>query len=667
MTLPLVLIAAALLAGSGVPALVLRAPSAAGQWLSTALVVGAALLGLSAVGSGWAIGDTVALSRPWSVPGASFSVYLDDLAAWFLLPVFLVPAFGAVFGLEYWKSADHPQSSGSVLLFSGLLSAGMVLLVVARNSILFLVGWETMALAAFFLVAADDALPETRRAAWVYLVATHLGTMALLAMFGLLHAALGSFDWAPVAPGALAPLRAALIFLLALLGFGLKAGIMPLHVWLPSAHACAPSHVSAVMSGVMIKMGIYGLLRVCALLPLPPLWWGLLLMAMGALSSVIAAAAALAQHDFKRMLAYSSIENVGLIVLGVGIALVGRALHQGTLVALGLGGALLHVLNHSLFKSLLFFSAGSLLHATGTRRIDQLGGLARAMPVTLLAFLAGTLAVSAAPGLNGFPSEALLYLGLFHVAAGQPPLLALLAALCAAALALTGAIALAGFVRAFGAVFLGSARSPHAAAAHESAGAMRNVLLGVGALCVTLGLLPALLAARLDGVARLWAGESPATLGALAPLGTFGWVGLAMLLAMSLGPLLLRRAASGAPGAPAPVGTWDCGYVDPSSPRLQYTASSFGGLLVGLFGWAVAGDRTPHGPLTRFPAPFAFASHPRERLLAGLIVPFLERMARRFARVRILQQGRLHVYLLYILGVLLVGIAWAALSPWVLG
>ncbi len=706
MALVWVLGAALAAAGSGLPALVLGAQSAAGRYAGAALMVGAAAAGLFGAGLSLATGTPAALSWSWSVPGGSFAVALDAISAWFLLPVCLVPALGSLYGLQYWRPASG--AGGSRLpLFYGLLAAGMMLLLVARNSVLFLVGWELMALAAFFLVAADDREPETRQAAWVYFVATHIGTVALMALFALLRQATGSFDWSPVAlgsgaPGAGGSWPATLMLLLGLLGFGLKAGIMPLHVWLPSAHASAPSHVSAVMSGVMIKMGVYGLVRLVTLLPAPPLWWGALLMALGAASSVIAAASAVAQLDLKRMLAYSSIENVGLITMGLGLALAGRALHQGAWVALGLGGALLHVLNHSLFKSLLFLGAGSLLHGTSTRRMDLLGGLARPMPLTFAIWLTGALALCAVPGLNGLPGELMLYLGLFGVVLDVSPWLALLAAVCGAGLALTGALALACFVRALGAMFLGTPRSPQAQAAHESPLAMTGAMLALAGLCVAAGLLPFALSPLLDRVIGEWSGaNAPAAVATLVPWPAVSWIGAAALAGMmALTAWLMRRSpgmsaatalhlqASGPPRAATAtagagalgtvalgtvavgtgaIGTWDCGYIRPASPRIQYTASSFGALLVSLFGWAVA-PRTAHRrSLGLFPPPGAFATRPRERVLAGLLVPFFQDLARRCARLRILQQGQIHVYLVYILFIFLLGIACAALSPWSFG
>src|SRR5262249_16708559 len=284
--------------------------------------------------------------------------------------------------------------------------------VIARNAVLFLAGWEIMALAAFVLVSTEDDKPAAREVGYVYLVATRFGTLAIFAMFALLAAGGGTLDfdgW----PRALASPVGDAIFVLGLVGFGLKAGVMPLHVWLPGAHATAPSHVAALMSGVLIKMGIYGLVRLTSLCAQPPAWWGHTLLALGVLSAVLGVGFALGQHDLKRLLAYHSVENIGIICMGLGVAVLGpapgrggpRARGPGELVALGLAGALLHVWNHGLYKGLLFLSAGSVAHTAGTREIDRLGGLWRRMPWTGLAFLVGAVAICGLPPLNGLVSE----------------------------------------------------------------------------------------------------------------------------------------------------------------------------------------------------------------------------------------------------------------------
>jgi hydrogenase-4 component B len=513
-------------AASGVAGLFLRRDSNPGQWVTTYLAVLGAGLGLAGIGVFWVSGPSPNVVLPWSIirgEPLAFHVAVDGLSAVFLLPIFLISLLGSVYGLGYWKQTEHPTNGRKLRLFYGLLTAGMALVVIARNGILFLAAWEVMALAGFFLVSTEDEKEEVRSAGWVYLVATHSATLCLFALFALLRTVSHSFTLAPLNEADLTPGITTAIFVLALLGFGVKAGLMPLHVWLPSAHANAPSHVSAIMSGVIIKMGIYGLVRVTSLVPHPPLEWGGILLGAGAVSGVLGVAFAIGQHDLKRLLAYHSIENIGIIVMGVGLALAGRSLGRPEWVLLGLSGGLLHVWNHALFKALLFLSAGSVIHTVHTREIDHLGGLAKRMPYTAVCFVVGAVAICGLPPLNGFVSEFLIYLGLFGTldAAHGPSFPG--AAFAAPALALIGALAVACFVKVFGAVFLGTARTQHAQHAHESGANMIAPMAVLVACCVFIGLAPGLLAPCFESAVFSWAPEVKAThLEALAPLGSVG-------------------------------------------------------------------------------------------------------------------------------------------------
>ncbi len=349
----LVLVGIVIVASSGLFGLVGRT-SMIGQWVTTLLAVVGSGFGLAGVGRFWANGAGQPMALPWSIQGAGFTVSIDGISAIFLVPIFLISMLGGVYGLGYWKQSEHPENGRKLRFFYGMMTAGMALLVIARNSIVLLFGWEIMALSAFFLVTTEDESREVRDAGWIYLLATHAATLCLFALFALLRVAVGSFELVPLAPGSLTPTMGTAVFLLALVGFGVKAGIMPLHVWLPGAHAMAPSHVSAVMSGVLIKMGIYGLIRVTSLIPDPPLGWGVTLLVLGSISGVVGVLYAIGQHDLKRLLAYHSIENIGIIVIGLGLAMIGRSTHREDWVALGIAGAFLHVWNHALFKALLF-------------------------------------------------------------------------------------------------------------------------------------------------------------------------------------------------------------------------------------------------------------------------------------------------------------------------
>ncbi|MCC6625610.1 MAG: hydrogenase [Deltaproteobacteria bacterium] len=644
---------------SGVPALVFGTRARAGRLGSTALHALAALAVL--VGAALALGAATppAIAADWSLPFGRFAVEVDTASAIFLLPIAVVPVLGIVYGHGY-IDADHarwsPAATVRLRLFYGLIAGAMVMLVIARDSILFLLAWEVMALASFFLITADDRDPAARGAGWIYLVATHVGTLALFAFFALLASARGDTSLSP-SPDALAPGDVAALFALGLVGFGLKAGLMPLHVWLPPAHAAAPSHVSAVLSGVVTKMGVYGLVRTLIVLPELPSTYGLVLIGLGAVSAVAAIVMAIGQTDLKRLLAYSTIENIGVITTGLGLAVLGRALGRGELVALGLGGALLHTLGHALFKPMLFFGAGALIHATGTRSLDRMGGLARVMPRTAMLFALGAVAICALPPLSGFASELLVYLGAFDAVASDAPGFA---GLVAPALALTGALAVACFVRAFGAAFLGEPRTPEAAHAHEAPRVMHVPMLVLGALVTLIGVLPWLVTPLLDAAARAFSpGLAAPALTDVAPLVTLTGVGVGLGLAVALAFwLLLRRVRRRAPPtAAATVGTWDCGYAAPSA-RMQYTASSFGALVVGLFPWLLfprTKRPTIDGP---FPAPSDFRHEVPDVVLDAVVMPAGDRAERQLSRVRILQHGSLHIYILYILVVVIALFLW---------
>ncbi|MEI6876963.1 MAG: proton-conducting transporter membrane subunit, partial [Spirochaetota bacterium] len=471
--------------------------------LAGVLGLGAAALGILG-GAGDFGGLPILPSLPPTFVAMGDSIFgIDPLSAFFLVPVFLMGGLGALYATGYRPAQRHPRTSRRSGLFWGSLVAGLAILIIARNALAFLLGWEGMALSAFFLITLDDAAEETRGAGFVYLVATHVGTLLLFCLFARWRQVTGSFDLLPAAKGLFDPQAANLLFLLAFLAFGLKAGMMPLHFWLPGAHAAAPSHVSAMLSGVVLKMGIYGLMRFVLLLPDPPLLWGESIIALGAVSSLLGVAFAIAQHDLKRLLAYHSVENIGIILMGFGVALVGQSLGRPGLTVLGMGAALLHVWNHSVFKSLLFFAAGSVVERTGTRSIDRLGGLSRIMPWTAAFFLVGAVAISGLPPLNGFVSEFLVYVGAFRgsLEAGGGSVVPLVVI---PVLAATGALALGCFVKVYGAIFLGAPRSRVRPSGGESASSMLLPMAVLSGICVFIGALPLLASRILDPVLSFW-------------------------------------------------------------------------------------------------------------------------------------------------------------------
>lgn len=649
---------AALHALSGIPGLLLSRRTAAGQRMAIILSCTASLIGLLGVVRVLLQGSESAV-LPWMVAGDPMRLTVDGLSTFFLVPVLVIGALGSLYGLGYWPQQKHPQNGRGLSVFWGLTVAGMIVLLVARHAVLFLIGWELMAISAYFILVTESHLPEVREAGWVYFVATHLGTLALFAMFALFHRITGSFELRAIAASEAGLGILTVIFFLALVGFGIKAGIMPLHFWLPAAHAGAPSHVSAIMSGVVLKIGIYGMIRFIGFLPGPPVGWGGLLLLIGCISGVLGVVFAIGQHDLKRLLAYHSVENIGIILMGFGLALLGRTWHQPLFVALGMAGCLLHVWNHALFKSLLFFGAGSVIHATGTREIDHMGGLAKALPWTAAFFLIGAVAICGLPPLNGFVSEWYIYQGLFHAASGDAPHIWSAAALAAPVLALIGALALACFVKAYGAVFLGTVRSGEGVP-HEAGWAMKVPMGLLAACCIVIGLFPMGVAPMLTQAVLAWDGgtmlEPSFSLTPLTPLTTMArTAGLSLLLCMILVVWLVRKIHwHDAPRS----ATWGCGYAKPT-PRMQYTASSFAQMLTGLFNFVLRPHIHAPGIRSLFAKPSRYESHLDEPILDRNILPASRFFKKLFIKVRIFQQGLTHQYLVYIALIVVVLLAWA--------
>jgi len=655
------LVAIGLLVVSGFLGLVAGRSARRTTFFGAGGAVGGCALGLIPALGSVISGSTDAIQRPWDVPYGSFSVALDPLSAWFVIPILVLSGLAAVYGAGYLDVYRGKKSLGAPWFFFNLLVASMVMVVVARNAILFLVAWEVMSLASYFLVTFDDEDEKVREAGMTYLVATHLGTAFLLAFFVLLGQPAGALDFDALArTGGPAWATGSALFLLAFVGFGAKAGFMPLHVWLPEAHPAAPSHVSAVMSGVMVKVGIYGLVRALTLLPTAPAWWGWLMIGVGIVSGTWGVLFALAQQDLKRLLAYSTVENVGIIALGLGIGLLGASSHAPVVAVLGFSGALLHVVNHALFKGLLFLGAGAVAHATGTRNLDLLGGLSKRMPWLAGAFTVGAVAIVGLPPLNGFASEFLIYLGAFRgevklTGDGAVPCL-----LVIAALALIGGLAAVCFTKVVGVVFLGEPRTEQAAAAHRPGWLLvaPPIILAAGCLLVGLGApsIVAVLAPIAAGVAHMEPASSAELSRAVTePLFSVVWAA-ALLLVLALALALLRRALL----AGRPVGrtvTWDCGYARPTV-RMQYTASSYVQPATAFFAAFLRTRSKLAAPTGLFPPTAAFGTETPDLCREALYRPAFGAFGRAVGRLRWLQQGKTHVYILYIALTLIVLLVW---------
>ena len=519
---------------------------------------------------------TLPLGLPWL--GARFR--LDALAAVFLIVVNLGAAAASIYGLGYGR---HEPEPGRVLPFYAAFLAGMNLVVLADDAFSFLLSWEFMSLSSWALVMAHHRERDNAHAGYVYIVMASFGTLTLLLAFGILAGADGGYGFDTIRNASRSPLLKALVLILVLFGAGSKAGLVPLHAWLPLAHPAAPSHVSALMSGVMTKVAVYGFIRIVFdLLGPPEWWWSVAVLLIAGITTVLGVLYALMEHDLKRLLAYHTVENIGIIFIGLGLALAFRAsgLHWAT--ALALTAALFHVLNHMLFKSLLFFGAGAVLTATGERDMERLGGLIHRMPKTALAFLVGCAAISALPPLNGFVSEWLTFQAI--LASPQLPqwVLKFLVPAVGAMLALSAALAATCFVKAFGITFLGRPRSPEAAAAEEVDRWSLGAMFAFTGLCVLFGVLPGLVIDALAPAVSLLAGarmpvQAEVPWWSIVPIAERGSSYNGMLVfffsAVSggLAAVLIHRFASRRlRRAPA----WDCGFPDPQ-PATQYTAGSF--------------------------------------------------------------------------------------------
>lgn len=653
----LLLLAVGVLAVTGLGALFCRDGARAGAVAAWGAVVSGVL---ATVPAGRALlGASIPrLELPWSVPLGSFVLAVDALSAVFLLVIALLGALAAVYGVPYLAHAAPGRRLGVSWCLYNLLLASLVLVVTARDGVLFLMAWEGMSLASYFLVTFEDHKAEVREAGWTYLLATHLGTAFLLAMF-LLIAQGGPLDLEQVAT--LPPRVASAAFLLAVVGFGTKAGFWPLHVWLPQAHPAAPSHVSALMSAVMIKAGVYGLLRLLSLLGPPAPWWGWVLVGIGLVSALAGVLLALGQSGLKRVLAYSSVENIGLVALGSGLGVIGLASGLPVMAALGFAGAVLHVVNHAVFKGLLFLGAGAVLHASGTGALEHLGGLAKRMPVVARTFAVGAAGMVGLPPFGGFVSELLIVLAALAGVSERVGGVATPAAAALAGVGLVAGLAAACFARVYGTVFLGEPRRALQAPVSDPPPGMRAPLAILAALGLVLGLVGfatvPLLAVPVANITHLPVDDLLAVLGwdlgrilgTVASLGALFLLLVVALLRLRQG-LLNDRVVGASP-------TWDCGYAAPT-PRMQYTASSFSQPLVELFDGVLRTRCSFEPPRGAFPRSAQLSTATPEVAETGFFRPLFTAIARLAERLHVLQHGRVQLYVLYIALALLALLVW---------
>jgi formate hydrogenlyase subunit 3/multisubunit Na+/H+ antiporter MnhD subunit len=651
------LVALGVLTGTGLFAL------GASRWPRAA--AGAAALGAvvaAALGVGPALdslrgGLTTTVTAPWVLPTGAVQLGIDPLTAFFMLPLLVMGAICGVYGFFYMESTWSRRAAGPPAFFFNLMLASMVLVLLARGAVILLVAWEIMTLTSYLLVTFEHEEAEVRRAGWVYLIAGHVGVAFLVAFFLVLGRQAAGLGFTELAASHAGGAFGVLVLLLAIVGFGVKAGIVPLHVWLPEAHAAAPSHVSALMSGVLIKLGLYGILRALTFLA-PARWPGPLLLAIGVMGGLLGISLALYQRDMKRVLAYSSIENVGVMLIGIGLGIWATRTGHPYVAALGFCGGLLHVWNHSLMKGLMFLGAGSVLHGAGSKDLERLGGLLRRMPGTGTSMIVGAVAITGLPPLNGFASEWLVYLGLLGggLELGSGPGLVLF--LVTAALATIGVLATLCFVRLVGVCLLGQPRSEPAADAHESPFGMVAALALLALACAAMALFARHLVPMLGRVAEEVLGTPLDVAPAASRLGGIATISVAVWIAIGAGAGLLAVLLRGRGAADD---TWGCGYVAPTA-RMQYTGRSFAEimaehLLPPMFRARVA-VKAPRGI---FAEPTRISSDSTDPVTRSVYEPFLGTWAKRFARLRWVQQGSLHIYLVYILAAVTSALAWTSL------
>ncbi|HXF66605.1 MAG TPA: hydrogenase 4 subunit B [Burkholderiales bacterium] len=625
-------------------------PQAPARWL---YCLGAAAAAALAVAGLFAIGrPQEAMVLPLGLPDLPFHVRLDALSAFFLMLLGAAAAGISCYAAGYFASGTGGFSGLTCLQYHVFL-ASMVLVLVADDAYLFMVAWEAMALASYFLVTTEHHDPGIRKAGFIYLLMAHVGAIAILLCFGVLHEGHGDYTFDAMRQAQPTVGWATAAFLLALFGFGAKAGIVPLHVWLPQAHPAAPSPVSALLSGVMLKTAIYGMFRVTYdLLPSIQWEWGLLTLVLAVLTTLFGVLFALMQHDLKRLLAYHSVENIGIILIGFGLSLIYFGTGHPVLAVLGLLAALYHTLNHAIFKALLFLGAGAVLHGAGLRDLGRMGGLIRAMPYTALFFLVGALAISALPPLNGFVSEWLTFQAALLSPALEHGVLRSIIPLVAAALALAGALTAMCFVKVFGVAFLGQARSREAERGREVGGWERLGMAWLATLCALLGLAPVWMIGVMDPVALelldyslaysgisshwLWLTPVAPERASYSPMIFFAVIVAVVLAAFGLVRALyhgrLRRTAP-----------WDCGFPELNA-RMQDTAEGFAQPIRQIFAPLYRIESRHPDPFDRAPR---YSSEVHDRFWDWIYMPIARATAFLSRLVGRIQVGRVAVYLVY--------------------
>ena len=575
----------------------------------------------------------------------SIALQMDAISAFFLFPIYIITILGAVYSFHYMNKPDNSLKTALSYLFFSLLTISMVCVVLANNLFTFAISWEIMSLSSFFLVIYDYQKEIVRKAGYYYFVFTQAGALIIIAAFGILFAHTSSLSFSAI--HTIPENTKLLVFILLFFGFGSKAGIFPVHIWLPHAHPAAPSHVSAIMSGVMIKMGIYGIIRFYNLLGSDSIIFGQIVLAFGVISGVYGVVQALGQHNLKRLLAYHSVENIGIILIGLGIGMIGTSLKQPLLAALGFSGALLHVFNHAIFKSLLFMGASVVIQKSGIETIDQLGGLLKRMKVTGITFLVGSLAISGLTPFNGFVSEFLIYFASFkginyNEQSFIPACISILS------LALIGGLALACFTKVIGIVFLGEPRTVELKSIDEKGSSMMVPMIILSAVCLIIGVFPGLfIGMALTAAKSIVVIPEDVLLTNVTEISqniTFA----AFILFGVIAIVFLLRTIAYKNKTITMSSTWGCGFTKPTT-RMQYTGVSFAAMILNFFK-PVAPAKVDHPVISgHFPKETYYHSEILDIAEINLLQRVVKPILVIFDKLRWIQHGDIHLYIGYIL------------------
>ncbi len=570
---------------------------------------------------------------------------MDGLAAFFLIAIFAVSLMASIYSYHYMDADKKPIRVAANYFFFSLLIAAMALVVTSANIITFMLSWEIMSLSSFFLVIYNYESAENRKAGYLYFIFSHVGAMFIFAAFALIYGYSGSFGFEGM--GSLPESIKYLIFIFSFIGFGSKAGVFPFHVWLPHAHPAAPSHISAVMSGVMIKTGVYGIIRIYCLLDFNTPVFGYIVLLAGVVSGVLGVVYALAQQDLKRLLAYSSVENIGIIFIGFGIGMIGVSTGNSLMAVLGFSGGFLHILNHSIFKSLLFMGAGMVLHKTGTRSIDALGGLLKNMKITGATFIIGSLAISGLPPFNGFVSEFFIYFGAFKgVAIGSTAFVMSIVAIIA--LAVIGGLALATFTKVIGIVFQGEPRTSAAHDVNETGATMLLSMVVLAAGCLVIGVYPGvLIALPMKAVSAMGLGFGNVPVEPFYQM-TGNITQAAMILIAVVLFVVIIRSFFYKGKTIGRSGTWGCGFTQPTV-KMQYTGSSYAGSILEFFSAAAPLDEDHPEIKGRFPLKTYYKSRINDIAELHMDRAIVRPVLYLFDKLRWIQHGDIHLYIGYIL------------------